>query len=75
MRKSGVDDSVHVGANVLYKALDKPFRIIMENAGLNPDEWLHELRKNPGFGINVMNPEAGLVDIKKSWRHRPSSRD
>ena len=66
LRKSGVDDSVHVGANVLYKALDKPFRIIMENAGLNPDEWLHELRKNPGFGINVMNPEAGLVDIKKA---------
>ncbi len=66
LRKSGVDDSVHVGANVLYKALDKPFRIIMENAGLNPDEWLRELRKNPGFGINVMNPEAGLVDVKKA---------
>ena len=38
----------------------------MENAGLNPDEWLRELRKNPGFGINVMNPEAGLVDVKKA---------
>ena len=58
LRKSGVD--------VLYKSLDKPFRIIMENAGLNPDEWLRELRKNPGFGINVMKPEAGLVDVKKA---------
>lgn len=66
LRKSGVDDSVHVGADVLYKSLDKPFRIIMENAGLNPDEWLRELRKNPGFGINVMKPEAGLVDVKKA---------
>ena len=66
LRKSGVDDSVHVGADVLYKSLDKPFRIIMENAGLNPDEWLRELRKNPGFGINVMKPEVGLVDVKKA---------
>jgi len=60
-----LDRSVHVGANILYNALEQPFRTLMGNAGLNADEWLPQMRKKPGFGVNVTAPEKGLVDVKK----------
>lgn len=57
-------DSVAAGATILRNALEQPFRIILENAGENPDEWLPLVRKaKPGQGINVNDP-AKLVDLK-----------
>lgn len=57
-------DSVAAGASILKNALEQPFRIILENAGLNPDEWLPKVRAaKPGQGIDV-NAPAKLVDLK-----------
>ena len=59
------DDSA--GAKIVKNALKAPFRHIVENAGLNADALLAEVEKaKSGFGINVMNPEKGLVDLKKA---------
>lgn len=52
------------GATLLQNALEKPFRILMENAGVNPDEWLPQVKKaKPGQGVNVNSPDK-LVDLK-----------
>jgi chaperonin GroEL len=54
-----------VGIQILKNALEQPFRILMENAGLNADEWLPQVRKAPGKGVNVNDPSK-LVDMKQS---------
>jgi chaperonin GroEL len=52
------------GVSILTSALEQPFRILLENAGLNPDEWLPEVRKGKkGLGIDVNDP-AKLIDLK-----------
>jgi chaperonin GroEL len=57
-------DSIAAGKQLLVNALEKPFRILMENAGLNPDEWLPQVKNGkPGQGVNVNNP-VKLVDLK-----------
>ena len=40
----------------------------MENAGLNAQALLSDVEKSKktGFGINVMDPEKGLIDLKKT---------
>lgn len=54
------------GAHILQGALEQPFRILMENSGLNPDEWLPLVKKaKPGQGVDVNKP-TGLVDMKKA---------
>lgn len=58
------DAAVAAGKMVLKNALEQPFRILLSNAGLNPDEWLPQVRAaKPGHGVNVNNPTA-LVDLK-----------
>ena len=58
------DATVAAGKTILVSALEKPFRILMENAGLNADEWLPQVRKGkPGQGVNVNSPDK-LVDLK-----------
>lgn len=58
------DDSAVVGKSLLVKALFQPFRILLENAGLNADEWLPQVKKaKAGQGIDLNNPTA-LVDLK-----------
>ena len=60
----GADQTALAGATILYKALEQPFRILLSNAGLNPDEWLPQVRAaKPGHGVNVNDP-AKLVDLK-----------
>jgi len=55
------------GAKIVKKALQAPFVHIMENAGLNSQALLAEVEKaKPGFGVNVMAPEQGIVDLKKA---------
>ena len=54
------------GRLILRRALEQPFRILMQNAGLNADEWLPQVRAaKAGFGVNVNTP-TGLVDLKKT---------
>src|SRR3989338_7072299 len=57
-------EDILAGKLLLQGALVQPFRILLENAGFNPDEWLHKVRdtKKPGQGINVNTGK--LVDLK-----------
>ncbi|MEM6997278.1 MAG: chaperonin GroEL [Patescibacteria group bacterium] len=60
------DQAAVAGSQILENALQMPFRILLENAGLNADEWLPQVRKSkPGQGLNVNTPEK-LVDMKST---------
>lgn len=60
------DPSVLAGKSLLLRAFEQPFRILLENAAMNPDEWLPQVRKaKPGYGINLVNP-GELVDLKSA---------
>ena len=53
--------------NAAKNALKTPFLHIVENAGLNASALLAEVEKaKPGFGVNVMTPDKGLLDLKKA---------
>lgn len=63
-KATGTDASVAAGEDLLLRALEQPFRILLENSGLNADEWLPQVKKaKAGQGVNVANPDA-LVDMK-----------
>lgn len=59
-------DTKQAGRSVVKEALNQPFKQIMANAGLNAEALLAEViaSNKPGRGINVMKPEAGMVDLK-----------
>lgn len=60
-------DSISAGRQILKEALRQPFLQITANAGLNSEALLAQVESGKtGFGINVNNPEAGLVDVKKA---------
>lgn len=57
-------DAVAAGRALLVRALEQPFRILLANSGLNPDEWLPQVKKaRAGQGVNVNTPDK-LVDLK-----------
>jgi len=57
-------DSTTAGAQILINALEQPFRILLDNAGLNADEWLPQIKAaKAGQGVDVNNPTQ-LVDLK-----------
>ncbi|MEK7594214.1 MAG: chaperonin GroEL [Patescibacteria group bacterium] len=57
-------DSTAAGAQLLKNALEQPFRILLSNAAINPDEWLPQVKAGKaGFGVNVNDPTK-LVDLK-----------
>ncbi len=63
---AGLSDT-DAGARIVKQALKAPFVHIMENAGLNAQALLAEVEAaKPGFGVNVMEPEKGVVDLKKA---------
>ena len=60
-------DSVSAGRQILKTALRVPFTLITANAGLNSEALLAQVEAaKPGQGVDVNNPEAGLIDVKKS---------
>lgn len=60
-------DSVAAGRTILKNALKQPFLQITTNAGLNSEALLAQVEAGkPGFGVNVMAPSKGLVDVKKA---------
>ncbi len=61
----GVDNVAYSNGKFLLKrALEQPFRILMENSAVNPDEWLPQVKSGKaGFGVNVNDPSR-LVDLK-----------
>lgn len=58
-------DSIAAGRQILKNALVQPFRQLMSNAGVNPDEKLPQVlaSKKAGQGFDVNSP-ATLVDMK-----------
>ena len=55
------------GAKIIKNALKTPLLHILENAGLNAQALLAVVENaKPGQGINVMEPEKGLQDLKKA---------
>lgn len=60
-------DSVSAGKQILKAALRVPFTLITDNAGLNSAALLAQVEAGkPGQGVDVNNPEAGLIDVKKA---------
>ncbi len=60
---SGKDSATKIVKN----ALIAPCTHILENAGLNAPALLSEIQKaKPGYGVDVMNPDKGVVDLKKA---------
>jgi chaperonin GroEL len=58
-------DSIAAGRQILKNALVQPFRQLMANAGVNPDEKLPQViaSKKAGQGFDVNSPDT-LVDMK-----------
>lgn len=52
------------GTDILIRALNEPFKILMENAGLSASGYVKEILTKPGSGVDV---NSGLiVDLKKA---------
>jgi len=61
---AGKNQSQAAGVALLIGALEQPFRILLSNSGLNPDEWLPQVKKGKGgMGVDVNDP-AKLTDLK-----------
>ena len=57
----------NAGTKIVKNALKAPLLHILENAGLNSQALLATVENaKPGQGINVMEPEKGLQDLKKA---------
>jgi chaperonin GroEL len=57
--------STDPGTQILQQALKAPFIQITENAGLNSQALLAVVEQaKPGFGVDVMSPAKGLIDLK-----------
>ncbi len=55
------------GAEILRNALLMPFKQITSNAGLNSEALLAQVQAaKPGQGVDVMNYDGKLIDLKKS---------
>ncbi len=60
------DDGVTAGKQLLKRALEQPFRILLTNSGLNADEWLPQVKTGKaGQGVDVNSPSK-LVDLKSA---------
>lgn len=60
-------DSISAGRQILKNALRVPFTLITDNAGLNSAALLAQVEAGkPGQGVDVNNPDAGLIDVKKA---------
>lgn len=71
--KTNGSDSVSAGRQILKDALLQPFVQIMDNAGLNAQALLAEVQSaKAGYGVDVMAPSNGVVDLKKSGVIDPS---
>lgn len=58
------DTTFAAGKMILKNSLNQPFRILMENSGINPDEWLPKVKAGKaGQGVNVNDPTK-LIDLK-----------
>jgi chaperonin GroEL len=54
----------NAGVDILIKALNQPFIILMENSGLSAPGYIQEISKSDAFGVDVNTGK--VVDLKKS---------
>lgn len=60
-------DSISAGRQIVKTALRVPFTLITANAGLNSEALLAQVEAaKAGQGVDVNNPDGGLVDVKKA---------
>ncbi|MBR3180445.1 chaperonin GroEL [Candidatus Saccharibacteria bacterium] len=60
-------DDKNDAERIVKNAMKAPFLHITKNAGLNAEALLSEVEKSkPGYGVNVMTPEKGIIDLKKA---------
>lgn len=60
-------DSISAGRQILKNALKQPFLQITANAGLKSEALLAQVEASkPGMGVDVNNPDLGLIDVKKA---------
>lgn len=65
--KADGSDSITAGRKILKDALKQPFLQITANADLKSEALLAQVEAaKPGMGVDVNNPEAGLIDVKKA---------
>ncbi len=70
LEKTKLEGDEKVGATILFEALEKPFRKILSNAGLEPGRYIKEIEENldKNLGLNVLTGElsdmieAGVID-------------
>jgi chaperonin GroEL len=61
------DPTIEAGKRIVCEALTVPFRILLENANLRPDEWMRQVfDAKPGYGIDVTAFGGKLIDLKKA---------
>jgi chaperonin GroEL len=64
----------NAGADALIKALNQPFILLMNNAGLNPAGYIKDIAKEEKLGVNVSTGEvvnlleAGIIDPTRVTR-------
>jgi len=64
---AGTIKSDETGHQILKVALKTPFKCLMDNAGLNADALIAQVETaKSGQGIDVMNPDKGLIDLKSA---------
>lgn len=65
-----LSDEEKIGCEIMLKAIQEPFRQIVKNAGLSPDEILEKLNtfENPNIGFDALNLnfvdmfDCGIID-------------
>lgn len=63
------DSSILAGKQLLVDALEKPFKILLRNSGINADEWLPQVKakiSEGSYGIDVAAKESVLTDLKEA---------
>jgi chaperonin GroEL len=65
LKEKDANASVRAGEALLVNALEQPFRTLLDNSGISPDEWLPQVKKSEaGIGVDVSSDEPKLVDMK-----------
>ena len=70
LKNTKLEGDQKVGATILYEALEKPFRKLMQNSGLEPGKYIKEVEDSldKNLGVNVLTGEitdmikAGVID-------------